>query len=117
MDRDRVRESGVVAENKNKQTKICEHVPLYRFPVFRTQSEDISDDKNEPQNSSLTLLSVLDDKNKAIAALKEQLDNQKMQLVYYIRKALSSSKLFKLAETVGIFYTTFNASKQLRRYL
>lgn len=88
-------------EEAAKQPMMFDNVPLYRSPAFSTQPEDMCGDRSVSESSSLTLLSVLDDKNRAIAELKQQLDNQKAQLGYYIRKALSSTKLFKLAETVA----------------
>lgn len=100
--RDQIRKKGTQSKDEAaKQAMVFDNVPLYRSPAFSTQAEDMCGDRSASASSSLTLLSVLDDKNRAIAELKQQLDNQKVQLGYYIRKALSSSKLFKLAETVG----------------
>lgn len=54
------------------------------------------------RGSSATLLSVLDDKNRVIEVLQQQLQNQKLQLVYYIKNALKSSKIMQLAKTVSL---------------
>ncbi|CAH1966635.1 unnamed protein product [Acanthoscelides obtectus] len=46
-----------------------------------------------------SLLEVLDNKNKTIDALKKQLYNQKLQLMYYFQKGLGTSKLLKLSKS------------------
>nr|CAH7720172.1 unnamed protein product [Callosobruchus chinensis] len=46
-----------------------------------------------------SILEVLDDKNRAIDALKKQLYNQKLQLMYYFQKGLGTSKLLKLSKS------------------
>ncbi|XP_076264093.1 uncharacterized protein LOC143198636 [Rhynchophorus ferrugineus] len=50
-------------------------------------------------NLNESLLSVLDDKNLTICALKKQLENQKMQLAYYINKELKKETIQELSET------------------
>lgn len=50
-----------------------------------------------------SLLSVLDDKNKIIANLKKQLQNQKMQLTYYIQKDMNKGKITQLSQSVRTF--------------
>lgn len=50
-----------------------------------------------------SLLSVLDDKNKIIANLRKQLQNQKMQLTYYIQKDMNKGKITKLSQSVSTF--------------
>lgn len=98
---DPIRSQETALKNEINQGIMFDYVPLYRSTASSVKAEDMCGDRNASCKSSLTLLSVLDDKNRAIAELQQQLDNQKLQLGYYIRKALSSSKLFRLAKTVS----------------
>ncbi|XP_048521593.1 uncharacterized protein LOC109542956 [Dendroctonus ponderosae] len=53
-----------------------------------------------PENAeqqSTSLLSVLDDKNLLIAALRKQLQNQKTQLSYYIKRELNGNRIQQLS--------------------
>lgn len=66
------------------------------------EGDDVAaDDSLSRRSSSATLLSVLDDKNKAIEVLQRQLHNQKLQLGYYIKNALKPSKIIQLSKTVS----------------
>ncbi|KAG5894711.1 hypothetical protein JTB14_034759 [Gonioctena quinquepunctata] len=46
-----------------------------------------------------TFLSILDDKNTVIEVLERQVQNQKMQLLYYLQRDRTQSKLMELSET------------------
>lgn len=72
-----------------------------RFVKFYLQHIDITADDSLSRGSSATLLSVLDDKNRAIEVLQRQLQNQKLQLGYYIKNALKPSKIIQLSKTVS----------------
>lgn len=62
------------------------------MPVFNIAN------KNQTSES---LLSVLDDKNRMISSLKKQLQNQKMQLTYYMNRELSWNKIQQFSESVS----------------
>uniref|UniRef100_A0AAR5Q4E8 Uncharacterized protein n=1 Tax=Dendroctonus ponderosae TaxID=77166 RepID=A0AAR5Q4E8_DENPD len=49
------------------------------------------------EQQSTSLLSVLDDKNLLIAALRKQLQNQKTQLSYYIKRELNGNRIQQLS--------------------
>ncbi|XP_074037060.1 uncharacterized protein [Leptinotarsa decemlineata] len=69
-----------------------------------TSSEESSNSEKtyiqiENQSSGESFLSILEDKNTMIEMLKKQLQNQKMQITYYLHKDLARSKLRELSQT------------------
>lgn len=59
---------------------------------FETASKDETE-------SNASFLSILDEKNKVIDILQQQLANQKLQIMYYMKKELNCTKIVDLSNT------------------
>nr|CAI5834696.1 unnamed protein product [Callosobruchus analis] len=70
--------------------------------VNSNSSEEVLFERNSIGSFKRSFLEVLDDKNRAIDALKKQLYNQKLQLMYYFQKGLGTSKLLKLSKSCSV---------------
>ncbi|XP_057658243.1 probable DNA double-strand break repair Rad50 ATPase [Diorhabda carinulata] len=51
------------------------------------------------ENGSSTFLSILYDKNSTISKLRQQLENQKLQILYYMKRELNYRKMIELSRT------------------
>lgn len=98
-------------DQSDEEEQVVSFIYSCNVPITSLQLVDsITVDESLSRGSSQTLLSVLDDKNRAIEVLQRQLQNQKLQLGYYIRNAIKSSKIIQLSKTVSMVLPEFIVS-------